>query len=231
MNATTTAAPAARRSGPGALAVALAAIAGFLLLVGGALIVIHATQRDDDGYYASSRFRLAAPDYAITSEQLDLAGGGHNSLAKNAAQLSGSLRIHAAAPNGRRLFVGIARQPDADRYLGGVARDEVVDAAGAATDTVTRPGRAPAGAPADHHIWRASSAGTGTRTMTWKIQPGRWTVAVMNADGSRGVTANIRVGLKTKLFLLIGLALLATALLATSAAGLRVALRRAHATP
>jgi hypothetical protein len=49
--------------------------------------------------------------------------------------------------------------------------------------------------------------------MTWKIRSGRWTVVVMNADATRGVHADIRVGLKTRLFLWIGLASLAAALL------------------
>jgi hypothetical protein len=139
MTATTIPAPAARRTGPRALAVTLASIAAFLLLAGGALIVIHATQRDHDGYYVSSKFSLAAPGYAINSQQLDLAGGGNSELAKNAAELSGSLRIKATSADGKPIFVGIARQTDADRYLSGVAHDDVVDGAGAATKTVTRP--------------------------------------------------------------------------------------------
>ena len=188
--------------------------------------MIHATQRDHDGYYVSSKFGLAAPGYAISSEQLDLAGGGNGELAKNAAELSGSLRIKTTSADGKPIFVGIARQTDADRYLGGVDHDEVVDGAGADSKTVTRPGRPPASAPAEQRIWRASTSGTGPRTMTWKIRPGRWTVAVMNADASRGVHADVRVGLKTKLFLWIGLAVLAAALLIGGAAALRVATER-----
>jgi hypothetical protein len=64
--------------------------------------------------------------------------------------------------------------------------------------------------------------------MTWKIRPGRWTVAVMNADASRGVHADVRIGLKTKLFLWIGLAVLAAALLVGGAAAVRVAAERHH---
>jgi hypothetical protein len=227
ITATTTTAPATRRPGPRALAVTLASIAAFLLLVGGVLIVIHATQRDHEGCYTSSSFRLAAPGYAITSEQLDLAGGGNSTLAKSAAQLSGRLRIQTVSADDKPVFVGIARQTDADRYLGGVAREEVVDGAGAKSRSVTRPGHAPAGAPADQHIWQAS--GSGTRTITWKIRPGRWTVAIMNAAADRGVHADIRVGLKTKLFLWIGLASLAAAALLAGAAGLRTATNRNRA--
>jgi hypothetical protein len=139
-----------------------------LLLIGGALIVIHATQRDHDGYYISSSFRLAAPGYAITSEQLDLAGGGTSTLAKDAAQLSGSLRIRAISADRMPIFVGIARQTDADRYLYGVARKEVVDGAGAHSRTVTRPGHAPVGTPADQHIWHANvRVGLKTKLIPW----------------------------------------------------------------
>jgi hypothetical protein len=63
--------------------------------------------------------------------------------------------------------------------------------------------------------------------MTWKIRPGRWTVAIMNADASEGVQANIQVGLKTRLFLSIGLASLASGLVLGAAAGLRAATRQA----
>jgi hypothetical protein len=225
--ATTDAAPIGRRSGPGALAITLAALAVLLLSIGGALVTIHLTQRDDDGYFSSSRFRLAAPGYAITSQQLDLAGGGHGNLARDAAELSGSLRIHATAVGRKPIFVGIARQTDADRYLEGVARNEVVNAAGAATSTVTHPGRTPDSAPTDQRIWQASATGKGSRTMTWKIRPGRWTIAIMNADASKGVQAKIQIGLKTRLFLWIGLASLASGLVLGGAAGLRVATRQA----
>jgi hypothetical protein len=225
--ATTNAAPIGRRSRPGALAITLAALAVLLLSIGGALVAIHLTQRDDDGYFSSSRFRLAAPGYAITSQQLDLAGGGHGNLARDAAGLSGNLRIHAIAAGRKPIFVGIARQSDADRYLEGVARNEVVNAAGAATSTVTHPGRAPDSAPTDQRIWKASATGEGSRTMTWKIRPGRWTVAIMNADASEGVQANIQVGLKTRLFLSIGLASLASGLVLGAAAGRRAATRLA----
>ena len=228
MTATTITAPARRRSRPAGVALALATIAAFFLLLGGALLMIHLTQRDDGGYFASSKFGLNAPGYAISSEQLDLAGGGDSNLAKNAAELSGKLRVKATSADGKPIFVGIARQTDADRYLGGVAQDEVVDAAGSDSKTVTRPGRPPSGAPTDQRIWQASSSGAGTRTMTWKIRPGRWTVAVMNADASRGVHADLGIGLKTRLFLWIGLAGVAAALVLGGAAALRVATDRRH---
>jgi hypothetical protein len=223
MTATATPAttPRVRRSGVGALALTFAVIAALLMSLGGALVTIHLTQRDEDGYFSSSTFQLAAPGYAVTSQQLDLAGGGHGNLARNAAALSGTLRITASSTDGRPIFVGIARQTDADRYLDGVARDEVRDAAGAHTSTITRPGRAPVGAPTGQHIWQTSTTGTGFQTMRWKIRPGRWTVAIMNADARKRINADVHIGLRTNLFLWIGLASLAAGLITGSAAGLR----------
>jgi hypothetical protein len=216
-------APRVRRSGAGALAMTLAVIAALLLSLGGALVTIHLTQRDHHGYFSSSPFQLASPGYAITSQQLDLAGAGHGNLARDATELSGRLRITASSTDGRPIFVGITPQPAADRYLEAVARNEVIDAAGAHTTTVTHPGRKPTGVPTDRHIWQASAAGTGPQTMTWSIRPGHWIVAIMNADARKGIHADIQIGLKTKLFLWIGLAALAAGLIAGSAAGLRAA--------
>src|SRR4051812_22079464 len=118
---TATATPATtrrfRRSGAGALALTLAVIAALLLSLGGALVTIHLTRRDEHGYFSSSTFQPAAPGYAITSQQLDLAGGGDGNLARDAAELSGTLRVTASSTDGKPIFVGIARQTDADRYL------------------------------------------------------------------------------------------------------------------
>jgi len=61
------------------------------------------------------------------------------------------------------IFIGIARQVDADRYLGGVARREVVDTTGG-TDYASRPGQTAPGAPSDRRIWRASAHGPGPAT-------------------------------------------------------------------
>ena len=54
-------------------------------------------------------------------------------------------------------------------------------------------GGAPATAPARAGIWAAHAAGPGTQTLTWPDRGGNWTVAAMNADGSRPVAVRLRV--------------------------------------
>jgi hypothetical protein len=42
-------------------------------------------------------------------------------------------------------------------------------------------------------FWVASDAGTGSRTLTWHVASGDWSVVIMNADGSSGIDADLGV--------------------------------------
>jgi hypothetical protein len=81
--------------------------------------------------------------------------------------------------------------------------------------------------PAKASFWAATATGPGTQALTWKPDVGRWAVVVMNADGSRGVAADVSVGAKTGALLPVGIGLFALALLIViaSAALFVVALR------
>ena len=60
--------------------------------------------------------------------------------------------------------------------------------------TQVTPGGAPATPPAQQAFWAASTSGPGTQQVTWTAAEGRWTVVVMNADGSRPVAAELTAG-------------------------------------
>jgi hypothetical protein len=71
------------------------------------------------------------------------------------------------------------------------------------------------------------SRGTGSLTLDWKPRPGDWRAVIMNADASRGVTANLQLGARTSMLWWLGAALLALGVVAVAAAG--VLHRRAQA--
>ena len=43
-------------------------------------------------------------------------------------------------------------------------------------------------------IWVAQSSGLGAQSLVWPVESGEWTVVLMNADGSAGVSADLAAG-------------------------------------
>lgn len=194
-------APAPPRTGWAAWRVALVilgsilALTGIGMLVGGGVAgVVHLTQRDDDGFLTSPTEQIASDGYAVTAEGIDLADvdDGGDWLVEQGV---GRVRIRADGRLGP-VFVGIAREADLDRYLATTAHDELREVRIGADRYRSREGGAPPSAPADEDIWVASAAGAGRQTVEWEARDGNWAVAVMNADGSRAVAADVSVGAK-----------------------------------
>ena len=77
-------------------------------------------------------------------------------------------------------------------------------------------GEAVPAAPVDQTFWAAQITTDTTKDLTWKVESGDWTVVIMNADASRGVDTNARLGIKVGWFLpaAIGLLVLGLVLLA-----------------
>ncbi|MBA2360565.1 MAG: hypothetical protein H0V79_06475 [Actinobacteria bacterium] len=57
-----------------------------------------------------------------------------------------------------------------------------------------RRGGAPEGPHADQTFWAASTTGAGEQTLEWEPEDGSLNIVVMNADGSRGVAAELSIG-------------------------------------
>jgi hypothetical protein len=171
----------------------LVLLAGLGLLAGGgALLWADQSKRTDDGYLFSPGTRLSSPGYALVSDRIDLAAGAGWVPVSEAL---GTARLRASG-GGQDLFVGIAPADQASAYLGGVQRT-VVDELGtapAATGQVEMPGTAPTGRPGARTFWVEQATGAGPQQVDWVPANGIWTVVVMNADGSAGVDADLRVG-------------------------------------
>jgi hypothetical protein len=161
---------------------------------------------------------FATAGYAIASERAEIDTGG----AERALDaFLGTVRI--TSESDRALFVGVAPAADVARYLGGVEHSVV-------TSLERRPryaqvsGGAPATPPGEQEFWATSTSGLGEQTLEWAPEDGDWRIVVMNADGSRGVAAELAIGAELDPLLWIGIGLLAAGAVFAGAAALLITL-------
>ena len=181
--------PGGRRRRVALVAASIACLIGFsLALGGGALVVYDRTERDSAGYVTSDGENYTTSTYAVTTQSLDVPVLGSGGLARG---VLGEVRI--TSHSSRPVFVGIARAADVASYLGSVNRAVLSDSY-KPRDAGERGAGAPATPPAAQRFWAASVSGAGERTLNWKLRDGNWVAVLMNADGSRGVAAHMRIG-------------------------------------
>lgn len=156
--------------------------------VGGAILFVDHEKRVGD-YLTSDEILLTTEGYAVVADEIDLEGLPSDSLLGR-----GRLRV-TGTDSGQSVFVGVARADDVDEYLRSVERATLDEISDPATRYVDHSGGAPVSPPADLDIWVAQSSGTGSQVVDWSVEPGRWAVVVMNADGTAGIDVDADVGL------------------------------------
>ena len=198
----------------------LALLAGLgMLVAGGALLVADRAGRDSDGFLTSPVGRVETASYAVTGEgflvHVDRPAG---SLPD---RVLGSVRLRAESPDGTPLFLGVGPQGQVDAYLSGVAhhgwggvRDEDRDGL-----------RAPE-PPTSEDFWVESATGPDAE-LTWDVTTGSWAVVLMDAEGQRGVVADVSVGVQAPWlgYLAVTLLVAGALLTAIATAGVVYALR------
>ena len=209
----------------------LAALLGLGLLAGAVGVGWLNFQQRDEGYFTTQTHRFDVSSSAITSAGLDIMVGGRlpDVIPSDGA---GSILLRgAAATPGKEIFIGVAPQQDAARYLDGVKRSEIrsLELRPFRVEYNEVPGtRTPAG-PGAQGFWAASAEGAGTQELRWGVRPGSWTVVVMNADASTPVAVDLQAGIRSELLwplflwlLISGIVLLAIGvpLIVAGAAGL-----------
>lgn len=174
---------------------------------GGFLLWADRTQRED-GYVTTSTERFATSTYAVTRERIDADAGGSDWIWND--NWLGTVRIRGEGAAAKPLFIGIGPQAAVAGYLGGVAHADVEDINfdPFRVDYRQIPGSAPRQPPTAQNFWAASASGEGMQTVTWKVRDGEWSVVLMNADGSRGVVADVDVGAKLSFLLWVAIGLL-----------------------
>ncbi len=186
----------------------VAALIGICLLVGGAVLLgAQIILRDAYGFYTSPEYRLTTSSHAVVMLDIDTNLGARPGSRIRLEQIT-SIRITTEASN-QAVFAGIARSSDASSYLAGVAHAEFVDVRGSNIATRTVPGGVIPAPPADQTFWVASSGGTGTQDLTWPVEEGRWSLVIMNLDGTAPLDAAAKAGARIEYLTPAALSLLA----------------------
>ena len=209
---------------------AIAALLAAALLAGGGLLLWASTAKTDEGgWWSTDAHRLATGTRALTTQRLDV-GTDAPDWVFDSGHLA---QVRISAIGHRPVFVGIAPTRRVDRYLAGIGRAELtdLDLDPFRATFVRRPGpRMALAAPGSQRFWAASSSGAGRRMVTWPVRRGDWTVVVMNADASPGVSVALSAGARVPFVHDLGVGLLvgggvaglgAAALIGAGAARLR----------
>ncbi len=188
----------------GSLALLLAL--GFLA-AGTALVWVDQRERDEQGLLTTPTERFETNSYALSHQEIRV--GDVADSPGWIVDRVGTVVVRATGADGEAIFVGIGERADVAEYLAGVEHDEVssLDFDPFTYDRESGGSGAPSGDPAEEEFWATSASGPGTQTAEWDIAVGDWSVVVMNADGSRGVAADVEVGAEAGWLLALGLVL------------------------
>ena len=186
------------------------------VVTGGVLLWVNQSLRDASGYLTMPVATVHADGYALASRDIDLSRlDAWNALGEVRVRVT---PVNTTAP----VFIGIAPSSSANTYLAGVAYTSV-SATGKITTIETHSGGAPTIPPDRTAIWVAQATGTGTQNLIWSPSSGQWTVLVMNANATPGVTVAVSVGATLPGLADIGTWLLVLGVIVSSGAVLMVA--------
>jgi hypothetical protein len=180
-------------------------LVGLALAAGGGFLLWADRTQREDGYLTTPTERFATQTYALTRTRLEIDTGGAGWLLNES--WFGKVRIRGESPGAKMLFIGIGPEAAVAKYLGSVAHANVQDIDFDPFRVTYLPvaGSAPQGPPTAQSFWAASASGVGTQTVTWKVREGDWSVVLMNADGSRGVVADVDLGAKLSFLLWVAI--------------------------
>jgi hypothetical protein len=153
-------------------------------------------EKDDQGFLTTDSERFAAGTRALATDNLDVNLDGADWLVDSGD--FGKVQLAVDSAGDKPVFVGIARTEDVTSYLRGVDHTQVTDVNSSPFEASYRheSGHRRPAAPGQESFWATSTHGRGTQTLDWRVNDGDWSVVVMNADGSRGVAADVSAGAK-----------------------------------
>lgn len=202
----------------------LSTLVGLALLTASGFVLWGYLLQRDGGEITLPEENFTTSSNALVSEDISMFDSAHRSSMLGLDDLGTiSLRVTSIEPR-QRVFVGIGPTAQVDNYLAGVAHTVVndvdFDPFRVSYDQVA--GADTAAPPTLQPLWSSQVSGLGEQRLSWDLQNGSWTVVIMNADGSPGVSVDIQPGVHfdflgplavallaaTAVFLLIGVPLI-----------------------
>ncbi|MET1153304.1 DUF4389 domain-containing protein [Arthrobacter sp.] len=184
-------------------------------------IVLGAAAAQSGGYLTGGTKQYQGTGYALTSPSV-VVDPWSEGMPPVGDLASVQVRAEAVVPD-QEVFVGIAKASDVQAYLRDVPVTPLSGASWSQSgegqmswrdrDRTTPGNRAPA-APAEQDFWTESATGSGAQTISWEVQPGQWSLVVMNADASRPVWVDLQAGARSDLLGPIGSGLLIPGIIA-----------------
>ena len=166
-----------------------------LVASGGFLLGVYATQRDPSGFFTSPSQQVGSYGFALTAPDINATLGPRwerwvPARGKVTVRIEGDSLLPAP------LFVGVGPTGRVSRYLAGVTHDKLtrIDWMADSVEYGHIDGTKRPSAPGKQSFWVARGQGSGAQTLEWRLQPGDWTVVIMNADASAPVAATMTVG-------------------------------------
>jgi hypothetical protein len=172
------------------------ALAGIALVTGAGFgLGVYTSQRDSSGFFSTPSQQVGSYGFALTAPDINGQLGARwerwiPTRGQATVRITGSSELSAP------LFIGIAPTAKVSKYLSGVARDRIksIDLSAGSVLYEHVDGSSIPAAPERQDFWVAKTAGTGTQTLDWTLEPGDWAVVIMNADASPPVAATVALG-------------------------------------
>ncbi len=208
------------------------------LLVGGvAILGVDNTIKDSEGFYTTKTVQIEKGSHAIVTgpTDIDIEAGWDWGWGWDLGDLA-TFKVEGSNNDpSNQLFIGVARESDLDSYLSGVEYDEITrfHIYPYSVDYQNHPGSIVPGAPTSQTFWTESTYGAGTQILEWELEPGSYSLVLMNSDGSAGVDINIELGAKVPWLLGVGIGFLAGGVVALVTSSIMVffAVRRPKTIP
>ncbi len=174
---------------------ALALLPGFGMLAGGTTLALAQAVATDDGYFTFTPDRIESTGVAVVTDH-DWFEDADGPWVLDWLDLDVRLRAQGAGATDE-VFIGIARTPDVEAYLDGAPYSVIEELDGRRVEYRRELGVSTVDAPSELDIWVASAEGPGEQELTWEARGGRWSLVMMNADGSADVAADVEIGARS----------------------------------